>query len=168
MLAKIRKVVRNINPETIKRFKESGLALPLWATEPLNKEDREYLEVWDKLDLRSMAAKRDCFPPIADNLLSKEKRERWYNAVYRQFSSVSHYDRFSIEMVSPRPYEDGKVVMALRPHWPKLLILYNALLDIIQCYEATAVCFEQNTSIKFESLFMEWNSIAGKLEIRDK
>jgi hypothetical protein len=104
MLAKIRMVVRNLDPQIIERFKGSGAALPLWATERLSKEDEEYLKAWDKLDLRAMAAKRDGFPPIADNLLSKERLEYWYNAVYRQFSSVSHYDRLSIEMVSSRAY----------------------------------------------------------------
>jgi hypothetical protein len=163
MLAKIRIVARDIAPETIKGFGKAG-QLPLWITEPLSKEDREYLEAWEKLDLKSMASRRDGFPPIADNLLSKEKLEQWYNAVYRQFSSVSHYDRFSIEMVSAQPYDGDKVVMGLLPHWPKLLILYTALLDIIQCYEATSVCFGQNTSIKFESLFREWVTLAAKFE----
>ena len=164
MLAKIRKVARDIAPETIKRFAKAG-QLPLWITEPLSKEDRDYLEEWEKLDLKSMAARRDGFPPIADNLLSKEKLEKWYNAAYRQFSSVSHYDRFSIEMVSPQPYEGDTVVMGLQPHWPKLLILYTVLLDIIQCYEVTSVCFEENTSIKFESLFLEWVTLAAKFDV---
>jgi hypothetical protein len=164
MLAKIRKVARDIAPETIKRFAKAG-QLPLWITEPLSKEDREYLEEWEKLNLKSMAARRDGFPPIADNLLSREKLEKWYNAVYRQFSSVSHYDRFSIEMVSPQPYEGDTVVMGLQPHWSKLLILYTVLLDIIQCYEATSVCFEQDTSIKFESLFLEWGTLAEKFDV---
>jgi hypothetical protein len=163
MFAKIRNVVQDIAPETVKRFSLSG-QLPLWATEPLSKEDREYLEAWTKLDLRSMAAKRDGFLPIAENLLSNEKLEEWYNPVYRQFSSISHYDRFSMEMVRPLAIGDGHVALGLMSHWPKLLILYTALLDVIQCYEATAVCFRQDTSIKFESLFLEWNSLAGKFE----
>lgn len=112
-----------------------------------------------------MASKRDNFLPITHNLLSKEKLEPWYNPVYRQLSSMTHYDRFGIEMVEPRPIEDGNVVMAMRPHWPNLLILYTTLLDIIQCYESTSICFEQDTSIKFESLFLEWVSLGKKLEI---
>jgi hypothetical protein len=162
MIAKIRSIVRNIAPETVKRFTEAGQALPLWTTEALTREDRDYLEEWEKLDLHSMAAKRDNFPPIANNRVSNEKLEPWYNAVYRQLSSMSHYDRFAVEIVRPLPVEEGKVVMGLQPHWPKLLILYTALLDIIQCYEATAVCFREDTSIKFESLFMEWASLAAK------
>jgi hypothetical protein len=160
MIAKIRSIVRNIAPESVKRFTETGQALPLWTTETLTKEDRDYLEEWEKLDLRSMAAKRDDFPPIANNRVSKEKLEPWYNPVYRQFSSMSHYDRFAVEMIRPLPIEGGKFVMGLQPHWPKLLILYTVLLDVIQCYEATAACFNEDTSIKFESLFMEWAALA--------
>jgi hypothetical protein len=84
-LARIRKLVQHVEPETVKRFSPSG-ELPLWVTEPLNKEDREYLAAWDKLDLKSMAAKRDSFPPIAENSLSNESLELWYNSVYRQLS----------------------------------------------------------------------------------
>jgi hypothetical protein len=164
MIEKIRNVVRNIAPETVERFAEVGQVLPLWTTQQLTKEERDYLEEWERLDLRSMAAKRDGFPPIANNRLSNEKLEPWYNAVYRQLSSISHYDRFAVEMVRPRPVEDCKVVMDFEPHWPQLLILYTVLLDIIQCYEGTSVCFDRDTSIKFESLFIEWVSLASKYE----
>jgi len=112
-----------------------------------------------------MAAKRDSFPPITDNRLSKRKLEPWYNAVYRQFSSISHYDRFAVEMVKPLPIEDEKVVIGFQPHWPKLLILYTTLLDIIQCYEATTVSFQTDTSIKFESLFLEWKAFGAQLNV---
>ena len=165
-IAKIRAVVRNTAPETVKRFtEEAGQALPLWVTADLTREERSYLEEWEKLDLCSMAAKRDSFPPITDNRLSKEKLEPWYNAVYRQFSSISHYDRFAVEMVKPLPIKDEKVVMGFQPHWPRLLILYTTFLDIVQCYEATTVCFQTDTSIKFESLFLEWAAFAAKFNV---
>jgi hypothetical protein len=164
ILAKIRNIVRDVAPETVERFRQSGYKLPLWTTEPLNKGDRQYFEGWNELDLKSMADKRDSFPPIAYNRLSMEKLGDWYNSVYRQFSSVSHYDRYSIEFIKPLPIESGNVVLGLEPHWPKLLILYTALLDIIQCYEVTAVCFERDTSIKFESLFSEWKTFAERFE----
>src|SRR5580693_9054311 len=47
MIAKIRSIVRNIAPETVKRFTEAGQALPLWTTEALTREDRDYLEEWE-------------------------------------------------------------------------------------------------------------------------
>jgi hypothetical protein len=67
-------------------------------------------------------------------------------------------------MIKPLPIEDGNVALGLEAHWPKLLILYTALLDIIQCYEATAVCFRMDTSIKFESLFLEWITLSAKFD----
>jgi hypothetical protein len=164
MIAKIRNIVRNIAPESIKRFTEAGQVVPLWATEELGKGDRAYLEEWENLDLCSMAAKRDKFPPIANNRVAKEKLEPWYNAVYRQLSSMSHYDRFAVEMVRPLPAQDGTVMLGLQSHWPKLLILYTVLLDIIQCYEATAVCLAKDTSVRFESLFLEWAALAERYD----
>lgn len=163
MIAKIRNIVRDVPPETVMRLSPSG-QLPLWTTEPLSKEDHNYLAEWDKLDLKSMATKRDEFLPISQNHLSRYKLTPGYNSIYRQFSSISHYDRLSAEMIKPLLIEDGKVVLRLEPHWPKSLIVYTALLDIIQCYEATAVCFKRDTSIQFESLFFEWNTFAGKFE----
>jgi hypothetical protein len=165
MIAKIRTMVRNVAPETVNRITKSGQALPLWTTEPLTKEEQSYLTEWEKLDLCSMAAKRDSFPPITDNHLSKVKLQPWYNAVYRQFSSIAHYDRFAVEMVKPLPIEGEKVVMGFEPYWPKLLILRTISLDIIQCYEATAVCFQTDTSIKFESLFLEWVALAAQFNV---
>jgi hypothetical protein len=55
--------------------------------------------------------------------------------------------------------------MGFQPHWPKLLILYTTFLDIIQCYEATTVCFQTDTSIKFESLFLEWVAFAAQFNV---
>jgi hypothetical protein len=109
MFGKINTLVRNVEPETVKHFEESMGPIAPWAIEPLTKQERHYFNAWNDLDLRSMARKRDAFPPIADNLLAKEKLERSYNAVYGQLSSVSHYDRFSIEMVKPRSSVDGTV-----------------------------------------------------------
>src|SRR5271168_3831133 len=109
-----------------------------------------------------MAAKRDSFPPITDNRLSKRKLQPWYNAVYRQLSSISHYDRFAVEMVKLLPIEDDKFALGFGSYWPKLLILYTTLLDIIECYEATTVCFQTDTSIEFESLFLEYVALAAQ------
>jgi len=111
-----------------------------------------------------MAQKRDALPPITDTPLARRGLASWYNSVYAQFSSVSHYDRFSIEMVRPEENKDGAIVLSFQPHWLPLLILYTAYLDMIQCSEVTQVCFKQQTSIKFEALFLEWLSLAGKLK----
>lgn len=164
ILAKIRNIVRNIDPKTVERL-AAGRTVPRWTIDPLNKEEQRYLDAWEQMDLYSMATKRDRFPPIVDNFISKEKLEPWYNSVYRQFSSISHYDRLAVEMVGPTPMEEGKVVMSMQPHWPKVLILYLSLLDVIQCFEVTAACFLRDTAVQFESLFLEWKSLRAKLKV---
>jgi hypothetical protein len=123
------------------------------------------LGAWTALDLKSMAQKRDVFPPITDTPLAKRGLASWYTSVYAQLSSVSHYDRYSIEMVKPVEIKDGTVALSLEPHWLPLLILYDAYLDMIQCSEVTQVCFKQQTTIKFEPLFLEWLSLAKQLKI---
>ena len=67
-----------------------------------------------------MAAKRDALPPFSDSVLAKESLLHWYESIYSQFSSVSHYDRYSIELLGIQPAPDGTLVLAALPHWPKL------------------------------------------------
>jgi hypothetical protein len=67
-----------------------------------------------------MAAKRDALPPFSDSVLAKESLLHWYESIYSQFSSVSHYDRYSIELLGIQPAPDGTLVLAAQAHWPKL------------------------------------------------
>lgn len=163
MFAKLNKLVKNLSPDTIEHFAEKMGPLADWVTEALTKEQAAYLAAWETLDLRSMAQKRDAFPPIGDTPLAKMELARWYDAIYSQFSSVSHYDRFSIEMVKPQPNEDGSVSLCLESHWPYALIFQTAYFDMIQCSEAVQVCFEQDVSAEFDGLFAEWRGFSDKL-----
>ena len=79
IFAKMHSLVRNMNPETRAHYQElTGNPLPAWATETLSKEDRAHLDAWNALDLRSMVAKRDAFPPIADTALAKQRLDECY------------------------------------------------------------------------------------------
>jgi hypothetical protein len=122
-VARINSTVRNLDPDTIKRFDAVLGPTPAWATETPTKEERAFLEAWNTLDLKSMALKRDDFPPLVDTMLARKKLAPSYEAIYRQFSSVSHYDRFSIELLGLQQYPDGKLVLRTQPHWPGLLLL---------------------------------------------
>ena len=73
MVAKINSIVRNLDAETIKHFEKIMGPTPAWATETLSKEERAFLDAWNILDLKSMATKRDAFPPLADTVLAKNK-----------------------------------------------------------------------------------------------
>ena len=82
------------SPETRAHFEEQHGPIPAWASDPLTKDQRAFFEEWTKLDLRSMATKRDAFPPLCDMPVAKEKLA--HDQIYKQFSSVSHYDRFQL------------------------------------------------------------------------
>jgi hypothetical protein len=167
MVAKINSIVRNLDAETIKHFEELLGPTPAWATEALSKEERAFLDAWNMLDLKSMATKRDAFPPLADTLLAKDKLANSYEAIYRQFSSVSHYDRYSIELLGLQKAPDGSFVLAAKPHWPALLVLQNAHFDIIQCFEAAHVCHKENSAATFEAFLNEWYWISRRVTGQD-
>jgi len=162
-VAKINSIVRSLDPDTIQRLEAVFGPTPTWATETPTKEERALLEEWNTLDLKSMAFKRDAFPPLADTMLAKQKLAPSYEAIYRQFSSVSHYDRFSIELLGLQQYPDGKLVLATQPYWPGLLLLRNADFDIIQCFEAAHVCHQKDAAEIFEKFLTEWYLISTQI-----
>jgi hypothetical protein len=156
-------LARSTSPETREHFAKLLGPLPAWATEPPTKEQRAFFEEWSKLDLRSMALKRDAFLPLAEELVAKEGLARWYDAIYAQFSSVSHYDRYSIELMTIYKWPDGRSVLGAQPYWPRMLILQNTLFDIIQCFEAAHVCHKQDAASTFNSFFLEWFNLAKQI-----
>ncbi len=87
---------------------------------------------------------------MSDTPLAKEGLARLYGAVYTQFSAVTHYNRYSIEMVEPEQGSDGKYALSMGKHWPGLLIHQTGWLDMIQCSEACKVGLGQDATIKFE------------------
>jgi hypothetical protein len=159
--AKMGDLARSVSVEAREHFEKLLGPLPAWATEPLTKEQRAFFEDWSKLDLRSMGKKRDEFPPLADAHVAKEKLGPWYDGIYAQFSSVSHYDRYSLELLTINKTPAGDQYLGAPPHWPKMLILQNAQLDIIQCFEAAHVCHKVQAANIFDGFLMEWYSIAN-------
>jgi hypothetical protein len=162
-VAKINSIVRNLDPDTIKRFEAVLGPTPTWATETPTKEDRTFLEAWNTLDLKSIALKRDAFPPLADTVLAVRRLASACETVYRQFSSVSYYDRYSIELLGVQEFPDSKFVFGTRPHWHPLLVLQNAQFDIIQCFEAAHVCHQKDAAKIFEKFLTEWYLISKQI-----
>jgi hypothetical protein len=161
--AKMGDLAKSARPETRADFEKLYGPLPPWAAEPLTKEQRAFFQGWSTLDLRSMAKKRDEFPPLSDLHIAKEKLAPSYDAVYAQFSSVAHYDRFSLEFMQMNKLPDGRRYLGAQPHWPRMLIVQNAHFDIIQCYEAAHVCYQRDASLIFNSFFFEWNQLAKQI-----
>jgi hypothetical protein len=161
--AKMNSIVRNMDPTTRQRYVDRIGPLPAWATEQPTKEERAFLDAWSTLDLKSMAKKRDALPPIVDTVLAKEGLAHSYEAIYSQFSSVAHYDRFSIELLGLQKGPDGKLMLATQPHWPNILLIQNLLFDIIQCFEAAQICHKKDAAQIFEALLAEWIAISKKV-----
>jgi len=161
MFSKINSIVRNLSPETRARYQQAtGLPLPAWATDTLTKEEKAHFGAWSSLDLRSMAQKRDAFPPIADTHIARYGLADSYDMVYSQFSSVAHYDRFGIELIGLQPAQDGSVFLGTQPHWPGMLVLKNALFDIIQCFEAAQIFYKADAAQPFERFLAEWLAVS--------
>lgn len=60
-----------------------------------------------------------------------------YDSIYRQGSSVAHYDLYSINMLGL--YDNGSgLVLAPDPSLPIVTVVHCALFDIVQCAEALA------------------------------
>jgi hypothetical protein len=164
--AKMGDLARSAPAETRAHFEKLLGPIPAWAKDPLTKEERAFFEEWSKVDLRSMGKKRDDFSPLAEEQVAKEKLGRLYDTIYSQFSSVSHYDRFSLELLRLSEGENGKLVLGYQPHWPGILILQNAHFDIIQCFEAAQVCHKLNSAPIFNALLAEWLGVAKLLAPR--
>jgi hypothetical protein len=80
----------------------------------------------------------------------------------RKFSSVAHYDRFSIELLGLQKVPDGNVMLATQPHWPTILLIQNALFDIIQCFEAAQICHKKDAAQIFEALLAQLLAVSKK------
>ncbi len=152
-------IARNVDAETIRRFEKRLGPVPGWAIAKPTKEQEAQFKAWPA-NLRALAKQRDGFPPVADTNLAKAGLARWYDSIYKQFSSVSHYDRFSIEMVKLCQNPNGSFGLSLESHWPGLLIFFAGYLDMIQCLEATRISLEQDASTMFEGLFTEWHVLS--------
>ena len=161
--AKMGDLARAASPETRAHFEKEFGRIPAWASDPLTKDQRAFFEEWTQLDLRSMATKRDAFPPISDLPVAKELLATVYDTIYKQFSSVSHYDRFSLDLLALNRLDDGRAYLGYRPHWPGALILQNAHFDIIQCFEATSVCHKKDAGLIFNSFLAEWLTVAKQM-----
>lgn len=91
---------------------------------------------WESLDLRAIAKRRDSLPLLTELQIGKETLEHHYDTIYAQFSSVSHFDMYSLELIRIHQSNAGHLELRTDEHWPGLLILQNCQFDIIQCFEA--------------------------------
>lgn len=159
--SKARKLMRN---ETARRDYEQSLGkLPQWVTENLTEEQDSEFRQWESLDLRTMATRRDLLPPLTELQVGKELLGCHYDSIYAQFSSVSHFDAYSIELLSLQRKSDTEFELGTDDHWPGLLILQNCQFDIIQCFEALRAYHDKDEAQRFNDLLLEWYHLAGQI-----
>ncbi len=159
--AKARSLMRD--PSAREKYEQTIGPLPPWVTEELTKEQHGKMRQWEDLDLRTMVARRDALPPLTDKLIGHQELEYWYDTIYGQFSSVSHFDMYSIELIKPLEEESGRFVLGTEPYWPSLLILQNCLFDIIQCFEALHAYFDIDAAQPFDELLIEWHKLSSRM-----
>ncbi len=95
-----------------------GRSPPEWVTESLSKEQISEIRQWESLDLRTMAARRDSLPCLTELQVGKENLGHHYDTVYAQFSSVSHFDAYSIELLRLHKKVDGGLELGTDDLWP--------------------------------------------------
>lgn len=96
---------------------------------------RKRFSYWRNTAIDQMARRRDELEGITGSRVDKESLLGFYDSIYRQGSSVAHYDLYSIHMLGLYDGPDG-LALAPDPHMPIVLALHCALFDIIQCAEA--------------------------------
>lgn len=134
-----------------------------WVSADLTKEQRASLNRWNDLDLRSMVEKRDALPPLSECDVARETLAPLYTSIYAQFSSVTHYDMFSMNMLGLHKSPDGQMVLAPDPHWPSMISLHNSLFDLIQCFEVTRRYLEKDADSGFSSLLKDWKMCTTRI-----
>jgi hypothetical protein len=121
-------------------FASRGISMPELddGLEGLPNGAREAFRRWDKLALEQLAKQRDGLPGVTNTNLDSETLLTFYDSIYRQGSSVAHYDFYSIQMLDLFKAPDGQIVLAAHPGTPIVMALHCALFDLIQCAEALA------------------------------
>jgi hypothetical protein len=144
-------------------YEKSLGKLPKWVTEELTKEQNDEIRKWEALDLRAMAKRRDSLPPLTELQIGKETLERHYDTIYAQFSSVSHFDMYSLELIQLHEIA-GHLELKTDEHWPGLLILQNCEFDIIQCFEAVYAYYDKDAGLLFNELLLEWYRLSSQMD----
>jgi hypothetical protein len=160
--SKARQLMRS---ESARRdYEQISGELPPWVTENLSKEQVSEIRQWESLDLRTMATRRDSLPSLTELQVGKEPLGDHYDTIYAQFSSVSHFDAYSIELLRLHKKDDGELELATDDLWPGLLILQNCQFDIIQCFEAVRAYYDKDVAQFFNELLLEWYRLADQME----
>lgn len=141
-----------------KAFEQSKIGIPVSLDDGLAEAPayvRERFARWRNTPLDQMARRRDELAGITGSDVDQETLFDFYHSIYRQGSSVSHYDLYSVKMLGLYDGPEG-TVLAPDPGMPIVLALHCALFDIVQCAEALVVAEAPGVVKTLDGLIAEW------------
>lgn len=139
-------------------FRQSGIPLPVDLDDGLDEAPphvRERFAYWRNTPIDQMARRRDGLDGITGSRIDREALFGFYDSIYRQGSSVAHYDLYSVNMLGLYEGPNG-LVLAPDPYMPIVLVLHCAIFDIVQCAEALAKCDAPAPAETLDKLIGEW------------
>jgi hypothetical protein len=127
---------------------------------------RERFAYWRNTPVDQMVRRRDELAGITGSRVDRESLFSLYDSIYRQGSSVAHYDLYSINMLGLRKGPEG-FVLAPDPSMPIVLVLHCAIFDIIQCAEALAKCEVPAPTDILDAMVSEWWTFVRRTGLLD-
>ncbi len=129
-------------------------------------ESDKFQRNWTKLDLRSMAKRRDALV-VSKTTLQKESLEREYLSFYKVASSVVHADCSSLSYAFLDTFQapSTKPVLMALPSWALIVAVVTAHYDLLQCYEILQ-CLDIDAEKDYEALSKRWAAARDRF-VRD-
>jgi hypothetical protein len=139
-------------------FKQSGVDPIVNLDDGLDEAPpyvRERFAYWRNTPVDQMARRRDELAGITGSRVDRETLFGFYDSIYRQGSSVAHYDLYSVNMLGLYGGPEG-LVLAPDPYMPIALVLHCAIVDIVQCAEALAKADVPAPVEAVDAMVTEW------------
>jgi hypothetical protein len=139
-------------------FKQSGVDPIVNLDDGLDEAPpyvRERFAYWRNTPVDQMARRRDELAGITGSRVDRETLFGFYDSIYRQGSSVAHYDLYSVNMLGLYEGPEG-LVLAPDPYMPIVLVLHCAIFDIVQCAEALAKADVPAPVEALDAMVTEW------------
>jgi hypothetical protein len=123
------------NFKNLDKLKDDAIKVQKELTPSSSYEHDKFERSWTKLDLRSIAKKRDSLVPKEP--LIKHPLEREYLSIYKVASSIVHADCDSLShsFLDFFPSLDGSPILMAIPIYASIIASFNARYDILQCHE---------------------------------
>jgi hypothetical protein len=160
--SKANKVFRNMTPSQLSAYVALHGQPDSWLTDVPTKAQRALLQRWQATPLSELVQARDKADAFGSTTLDGLTLAKFYNSIYRQFSSAAHLDGYALNLIGLHQSTDC-MVLAPHPMWPSMLALHDALFCIIQCREALIAFYSADRTARFLELYDEWQGYSDEL-----